>query len=137
MIDKTSLFLIDASKTGRAWFVSRSLEAARAASCLGAPVILVMPGTEQVLPGAWRVVRIVVHFKGGYRWGEVSMRYAEGSEVITDLFHERDGALLLGSGRSAPAPAKMVERDWCDQCADDPAGQRWLCSNRPHPQVPA
>lgn len=25
-----------------------------------------------------------------------------------------------------------VELSWCEACADDPAGQRWLCPNRPH-----
>lgn len=28
-------------------------------------------------------------------------------------------------------------QDWCELCADDPAGQRWLCPNaRNHPIVP-
>lgn len=30
---------------------------------------------------------------------------------------------------------KPRERDWCDACKDDPAGQRWLCDKRPHPMV--
>jgi hypothetical protein len=32
-------------------------------------------------------------------------------------------------------PPQPRERDWCDACKDDPAGQRWLCSQRPHPMV--
>lgn len=30
---------------------------------------------------------------------------------------------------------EIVERDWCDECKDSPAGTRWLCPNRPHPTV--
>jgi hypothetical protein len=28
-----------------------------------------------------------------------------------------------------------IERNWCETCKDDPAGQRWLCPNRPHQRV--
>jgi hypothetical protein len=28
------------------------------------------------------------------------------------------------------------ERDWCEECSDDPAGQRWLCRSRPHERKP-
>lgn len=34
------------------------------------------------------------------------------------------------------SPARLArERDWCDECKDVPAGQRWLCRNRPHPPL--
>lgn len=27
------------------------------------------------------------------------------------------------------------EQDWCGSCSNDPAGQRWLCPNRPHAMI--
>jgi hypothetical protein len=30
------------------------------------------------------------------------------------------------------------KRDWCEECKDDPAGQRWLCRNiANHPDEPS
>jgi hypothetical protein len=49
---------------------------------------------------------------------------------LPDDYHE-----LPMFGGSWGKPPRLVERDWCDQCKDDPAGQRWLCRNRPHPAV--
>jgi hypothetical protein len=36
-----------------------------------------------------------------------------------------------------PWPELPRERDWCERCKNDPAGQRWLCPDRPHPEVSA
>ena len=35
----------------------------------------------------------------------------------------------------ANSSIRTREQDWCETCKDDPAGQRWLCPDRPHPQV--
>ena len=37
-------------------------------------------------------------------------------------------------GTPSPEP-RLVEKSSCEFCKDDPAGQRWLCSHRPHEMV--
>jgi ATP-dependent DNA ligase len=52
----------------------------------------------------------------------VVMGYKPGQDSFAGMI----GAIEFGQYREA---------DFCPQCVDDPAGQRWLCRNRPHLMV--
>jgi ATP-dependent DNA ligase len=61
-------------------------------------------------------------FKANDEMDVVIMGYKMGENSFTGLI----GAIEFG---------QYQEQDSCPACSNDPAGQRWLCSNRPHPMV--